>query len=78
MAAPSPDDSPALALCSEGALSVAAAAAEAGVSRSTLYSEMQAGRLRYVQRGRRRLVPRRALAEWLAAGLVAPEADGGA
>jgi excisionase family DNA binding protein len=42
-------------------LSVAEASDAAGIGRSLLYSELQAGRLRSVKVGRRRLVPEDAL-----------------
>jgi excisionase family DNA binding protein len=59
------------AACDQGApdrlLSVAEAReALGGVSRSTLYGEIQAGRLRSAKVGRRRLVPAAAIAEYIA------------
>ncbi|CAN5765367.1 hypothetical protein BH23ACT2_BH23ACT2_20840 [soil metagenome] len=47
------------------AYSPAEAAAEAGVSRSHIYSEMAAGRLRSRHAGRRRLILGQDLADWL-------------
>jgi excisionase family DNA binding protein len=49
------------------AISVPAAAKLAGVSRSTLYTEMAAGRLAFAKVGKRRLIPMEALLEWLQA-----------
>jgi excisionase family DNA binding protein len=43
--------------------SISEAAAALGVSRTTAYAELQAGRLRSVKLGRRRLVPASAIAE---------------
>ena len=40
------------------------------VSRSFAYVEMDAGRLKYVKVGRRRLIPRAYALEWLHAGQV--------
>ncbi len=57
------------ALLADGALGVDEAAAFARVSRAELYRWMQRGELAYVLRGRRRLVPRRALVDLLARGL---------
>jgi len=44
-------------------LSIAQAAEALGVSRSTLYVELDAGRLRSVKVGRRRLIPASAIGE---------------
>lgn len=63
---PSEED---LELLADGALGVAEAARFAGVGRSTIYAALAAGELRSLRRGRRRLIPRRALVAWLAAGL---------
>ena len=49
------------------AISVDEAAALAGVSRSTLYTEMVAGRLAFAKVGKRRLIPTEALLDWLRA-----------
>ena len=57
-------------LLADGVMSIAEAVAFAGLSRTTLYGAMDAGALAYVKRGRRRLIPRRALVAWLAEGLV--------
>ncbi len=55
---------------SEGApdrlLSVDEAAGALGIGRSALYGELQAGRLRSVKVGRRRLVPSGALRDFIA------------
>ena len=56
-------------LLADGAVGVAEAVQFAGVSRATLYDAMAEGQLAYLKRGRRRLIPRRALVAWLAAGL---------
>ncbi len=55
-------------LLADGALSVAAAAEFASLSRASLYEAMQRGELLYLKRGRRRLIPKRALVLWLAEG----------
>ncbi len=52
---------------------LAEAAAQLGIGRSKLYSEIAAGRLRTVAIGRRRLVPRSELERYLA-GLPAGHA----
>ena len=62
--------SDAIELLADGALSVAEAVRFASVSRATLYAAMSAGELVFVKRGRRRLIPKRALVAWLAAGLT--------
>jgi excisionase family DNA binding protein len=49
------------------AVSIGEAARLAGVSRSTLYGEMIAGRLAYAKVGKRRLIPVEALMAWLQA-----------
>lgn len=49
-----------------GAVTIDGAIAEFGFGRSELYAEMRAGRLAFVQRGRRRLIPRKALRRNLA------------
>jgi excisionase family DNA binding protein len=53
----------------DGCLSLREAAYFSGVGRSTIYGAMESGALPFVKIGRRRLVPRRALVEWLASGL---------
>lgn len=63
------DDGRMLELLGDGVLSVGAASAFASLSRATLYEAMQRGELVYIKRGRRRLIPRRALVRWLAEGL---------
>ena len=45
--------------------SIPDAATMAGVSDRTLYYEIEAGRLKSIKIGRRRLVPEHALLEWL-------------
>jgi excisionase family DNA binding protein len=59
-----------LGLVEDGCLDVPAAAEFSGMGRSWLYEQMQAGTLVYLKCGRRRLIPRRALQELLAASLV--------
>ncbi len=49
-------------------LTVPEAARLLGVGRTLLYRELQDGHLPHVRLGRRILVPREALARWLAAG----------
>jgi excisionase family DNA binding protein len=57
----------------QGSVTVAGLKAEYGIGRSTAYELMGAGRLPYTQVGRRRLIPRRAVMQLLAAGLVGGE-----
>jgi excisionase family DNA binding protein len=47
-------------------LDVDAAAAALGIGRTAIYSEIQAGRIRSLKVGRRRLVPATAIAEYIA------------
>ena len=47
---------------------VGSAAALLGIGRSALYGEMQAGRLRSLAIGRRRLIPASAIADYIKAG----------
>ena len=54
----------------DGAMSVSAAVAWTGVGRSKLYEAMSRGHLRFLKDGKRRLIPRRALREYLAQRLV--------
>ena len=56
-------------LLADGAMGIEDAVKWCGLSRAELYRRMTRGELRYVIRGRRRLIPRRALSEMLAAGL---------
>jgi excisionase family DNA binding protein len=49
------------------AFSITEACALAGVKKDTLYSEINAGRLRTAKINRRRVIRREALDEWLAA-----------
>jgi excisionase family DNA binding protein len=54
---------------SDGCVGIHEAVRFSGLSRSTLYAAMDIGELAFVKIGRRRLLPRRALVEWLAFGL---------
>ncbi len=60
-----------LEVLADGAVTVTEAVRFSGLSRATLYATMSEGGLAYIKRGRRRLIPRRALVAWLADGLVA-------
>jgi len=53
-------------LAADGALPLPEAVKFTGCSRSVLYEQMQQGELRFVTVGRRRLIPKRALVEFLA------------
>jgi excisionase family DNA binding protein len=66
-----PKDSPSrAALVADGLMTILEAAAFLRVSRSTLYVFMDSGELASVKLGRRRLVPRRALVEFAARGVL--------
>lgn len=54
----------------DGALTIKAAEEFSGVRRSLLYKRMSSGSLAYCKVGRRRLVPRKALTQMLADGLI--------
>ena len=54
----------------DGATSVAEAVRWSGVGRTRLYAAMADGSLVFIQKGGRRLIPRRALRQFLAADLV--------
>lgn len=56
-------------LLADGLLTVADAAKFLAVGRSTLYVEMDAGRLAYCKIGRARRIPRRAVVELAAANI---------
>ena len=60
----------AAAVVEDGALTVVEATGVSGVRRSSLYKLMGSGRLPFVKVGKRRLIPRNALRELLAGGLV--------
>lgn len=62
-----------LLLASDGAMSVADAAAFVGVSDSLLYEYMSAGTLPFSKVGRRTVIPRRALQELIAARMTVVE-----
>jgi hypothetical protein len=53
-----------------GAVDLRGLAVEYGISRSRAFELMRAGKLAYTRNGTKRLVPRRAIEELLAAGLV--------
>jgi len=53
----------------DGCMSIAEAVRFSGLSRSTLYAAMDHGELVFVKVGRRRLLPRQSLVQWLARGL---------
>ena len=50
----------------DGAFSIEAFCAWAGIGRTAAYEEMKAGRLRAKKRGARTIVPRQHAREWLA------------
>ncbi len=53
-------------LLADGAMPIAAAVAWSGVGRSKLYQAMARGELLYVKDGKRRLIPKRGLRDYLA------------
>lgn len=57
-------------LLAGGCFSVTEAAKFAGLGRTSIYEAMDSGELPSLKRGRRRLIPKRALIAWLAEGLV--------
>jgi excisionase family DNA binding protein len=63
-------------LVSEGAVTVSEALRISGIGRSVLYDLMSKGEIPFAQVGRRRLVPRRALAQFLERRLVVAGAGG--
>lgn len=67
--APAPDRRAELA--ADGAMGVPVAVAFLGVSRAEVYVLMGRGELPFVKLGRRRLVPKRALVDLLAANMTA-------
>ena len=60
----------------DGALTVAAAVGFSGIGRTRLYELMDAGDLPFCRVGARRLLPRRALAEFLARHIAKPDPPG--
>ena len=56
-------------LLADGALGVNDAVEFSGLSRSELYEAMRNGALKFCKRGKRRLIPKRALVRLLADGL---------
>ena len=63
------DLTPPTEVLADGCLAIPEAVRFSGLSRSTLYKAMEAGELPFVKIGRRRLLPRQALVQWLAQGL---------
>jgi excisionase family DNA binding protein len=57
-------------LVGEGAMDVPAACQFSGLGRSYLYARMDAGDLKYLKTGRRRLIPKVELVRFLAASMV--------
>jgi hypothetical protein len=57
-------------LLADGALGIADAMAFSGLGRTHLYQALGSGRLAYVIKGRRRLIPKRGLVAYLAEGLA--------
>jgi len=66
MDAANPTHPDALELAADGALPIPEAVKFSGCSRSVLYEQMELGMLAFLKVGRRRLIPRRALVEFLA------------
>jgi excisionase family DNA binding protein len=62
-------------LLEDGALTIDEAVAWSGVGRTRLYGEMADGNLPFVQKGARRLIPRKALRQLLAESLVSSRCD---
>lgn len=60
-------------LSRDGFMTISDAAQHLGISRSKVYQEMHAGRLRYAKFGRSRRIPRRALVEYAERAIVATE-----
>ena len=58
-------------------LDIESASAELGIGRSRLYDEIGAGRLRSIKVGRRRLVPAKAIADFIAADDASDGTAGG-
>ncbi len=59
-----------IALAEDGAVSVKEATRLLSVSRSLLYAMMESGKLAYARIGRRRVIPRKAIQEVIAANMV--------
>ena len=57
-------------LLEEGTLTLRDAAKHVGISKASIYTLMNAGRLPWVKLGRRRLIPRRAISSVLVSGLI--------
>lgn len=68
-----PPDRVEIDLLAEGTVSVTEAVRFSGVPRSSLYEQMNRGELPYTKVGKRRLIPRRALVEFLRRGLTSAE-----
>ncbi|HTO48138.1 MAG TPA: helix-turn-helix domain-containing protein [Burkholderiales bacterium] len=65
-------------LLADGAFSIADMIAFTGLSRATIYREIEAGRLVYLKQGRRTLIPRKAAIQLLANGLRGGASNSGA
>jgi excisionase family DNA binding protein len=63
-------------LFADGSVTISGLKSEYGISRSVAYELMGQGRLPFTQLGRKRLVPRVAVARLLAEGLVGDGAGG--
>ncbi len=53
-------------LLQDGAMQISQAVEWSGLGRTKLYEAMAGGRLRYVKHGKRRLIPKKALRDYLA------------
>jgi excisionase family DNA binding protein len=78
MGRPAKPMTPAVETCADGALSIDGAAAFANVGRTEIYEAVKRGELELFHHGRRALVPKRQVVEWLAAKLEAARAERGA
>jgi excisionase family DNA binding protein len=58
-------------LVSDGAMDVPAACRFSGLGKTFLYARMDAGDLKYLKTGRRRLIPKAELVRYLATSMVA-------
>jgi excisionase family DNA binding protein len=62
-------------LASDGAMTIAEAVRFSSMGRTKIFALLAAGQLPYARIGRRRLIPRAALVEYLAAKMVGVRAD---